>query len=50
VLILEIFLYDQEQKQFSKQKCEKCSQQINEKAKKNPKIPPLDDIGSRFKV
>jgi len=25
VLILEKFLYDEEQKQFSKQKCGKCS-------------------------
>jgi len=28
VLILENILYDKEQKQFSKQKCGKCSQQM----------------------
>jgi len=48
VLILENFLYDEEQKQFSKQKCGKCSWQMNEKVKKNPKIPPIDVIGGRF--
>ena len=31
VLILWNFLYDEEQKQFSKQKCGKCSYQMNEK-------------------
>jgi len=46
----EKFLYDEEQRQFSKQKCGKCSQQMNEKVKKNPKIPPVDVIGGRFKV
>jgi len=50
VLILENFLYDEEQKQFSKQKCGKCSQRINEKVKKNPKILPVDVIGGWFKV
>jgi len=49
-LILENFLYDEEQKQFSKQKCGKCSWQMNEKAKKNKKIPPEDVIGGRFKL
>jgi len=37
VLILEIFLYDEEQKQFSKQKCWKCSKQMNEKKKEKSK-------------
>jgi len=50
VLILEKFLYDEEQKQFSKQKSVKCFWQMNEKVKKNPKIPPIDVIGDRFKV
>jgi len=50
VLILENFLYDEEQKQFSKQKCGKCSQRINEKVKKNPKILPVDVIGGWYKV
>jgi len=50
VLILEIFLYEREQKQLSKQKCGKCSCQMNEKVKKNPKIPPVDVIGGWFKV
>jgi len=50
VLILEIFLYEREQKQLSKQKCGKCSCQMNEKLKKNPKIPPVDVIGGWFKV
>ena len=50
VLILEKFLYDDEQTQFSKQKCGKCSKQMNEKGKKNPKIPLIDVIGGRFKV
>jgi len=51
VLIWENFLYDEVQKQFfSKQKCGKCSKQMNEKVKKNPKIPPVDVIGGRFKV
>ena len=47
---LETFLYDKEQKHFPKQKCGKRSQQINEKVKKNPKILPVDVIGSRFKI
>jgi len=47
---LKIFLYDEERKQFSKQKCGKCSLQMNEKVKKNQKIPPEDVIGGRFKV
>jgi len=47
VLILQKFLYDEEQKQFSKQKCGKCSY---EKVKKNTKIPPVDVICGRFKV
>jgi len=50
VLILEIFLYDEEQKQFSKQKCGLCSQQMNKKEKKNPKIPPVGVIDGRLKV
>jgi len=50
VLILENFLYDEEQKQFPKQKCGKFYQQTNEKVKKNPKIPPVDVIGGRFKA
>jgi len=50
VLILEIFLYDEEQKQFSKQKCWKCSKQMNEKKKKNQKIPPVNVTGGRLKV
>jgi len=45
---LGIFLYDEEQKQFCKQKCGKCSQQMNEKVKKNPKIPSVDIIGGCF--
>jgi len=49
VLILENFVYDEEQKQLSKQKCENCSQ-MNEKLKKNPKIPPVDVIDGWFKV
>jgi len=38
VSILEFFLNDEEQKQFSKQKCGKCSEQMNEKVKKNKKF------------
>jgi len=45
MLILENLLYDEEQKQFSKQKCGKCSWQMNEKVKKHPKISPVDVIG-----
>jgi len=47
---LENFLYDEEQKEFSKQKCGKCSKQMNEKVNKNPKISPEDVIGGWFKV
>jgi len=50
VLILENFLYGEKQKQFSKQKCVKCSQQMNKKVKTNPKIPPVGVIDDRFKV
>jgi len=50
VLILEKFLYVEEQKQFSKQKSGKCSQQINKKVKKNPTIPPVCVIDGRIKV
>jgi len=50
VLILKKLLYDEEQKQFSKPKCGKCSYQMNEKVKKNLKIPPVDVIGGWFKV
>jgi len=49
-LILENFSYDEEQKQFSKQKCEKCSYQMNKKVKKNHKIPPVDVISGWLKV
>jgi len=38
VLILENFLFDEEQKQSSKQKCGKFSQQMNEKVKKIKKF------------
>ena len=50
VLILENFSYDEEKKQFSKYICRKCSWHMNEKAKKNQKITPVDVIGGWFKV
>jgi len=50
VLILEKFLYDEEQMQFYKQKCGNCSQLMNEKVKKNPKIPPVHVTGGHFEL
>jgi len=48
VLVLENVLYVKEQKHFPKRKCGERSYLINEKAKNNPKIPPVDVIGGRF--
>ena len=47
---MEKFLYGEEQKQFSKQKCRKYSQQMNKNVKKNQKIPPGGVIDGKFKV
>jgi len=49
-LILENFLCDEEQKQFSEQNCGKCFYQMNEKVSKIPNISPVDVIGGWFKV
>jgi len=48
VLILENFVYDEEQKHVPKQKCGKYSWERNKKVKKNSKILPVDVIGGRF--
>jgi len=49
VLILENF-YMMKNKSNFPNKRGKCSQQVNVKVKKNPKIPPADVIGGQFKV
>ena len=36
--------------QFYKQKCGNCSQLMNEKVKKNPKIPPVHVTGGHFEL